>query len=1295
LVAAPGTYSVTVTDSEGFEAMASGTIGVDETCVEPVCNLSAVSFTVADNCDPITGLFDLSLTVSYENEPESGFISVNGQDFEITGSPQSFDLEIAEGPLNFDVSFTENEDCSLMIMTGVVIEPCTEDCEGVFGGDALPGTECIISGESGIYDEECNCIPQVDCSLIVNSFDLSDACDPETGLYTAFVELSYSNAPAEGVLVVNDEEFEIDESPQTVELEFANGEVTFEAFFSENPACNTLVETGIVLEACEEDCEGVFGGDALPGTTCELAGAVGIYNEDCECVPQGVCTADGGEISTNDPTTICKGDGNPDPISVDLDGAIGENGIWLVTSTNGLIVDITEDNVFDFENTTGTGVCVIWHLSWDGEIFGLEVGANAFDLEGECFDLSNPLEVMEYYVNGGEISTDDPTTFCTDDGIPDNVTVIVEGNSGLNGCYAVTDSDLNIIQVSQTGIFDFEGNGEGVCLIWYASYSGPLTLPDEGTNIADIEGCFSLSNSIEIYKEECDDPIIVDCDNWRYFLSDSESDDDSDIYEVVLDEENDQGILTLFKSLNYQVHIAYNESTDELYLVRKSNGSFRTLDVSVPDGALSAEIPLDIALSGVINAAFDANGNFYIGSQNTDKIYQVNTETGVATEYADAPIQGGDFAFATDGELYHVTRDDNGRAYKINPGGENELLGSVPDLVTGLAARDDGNLMISTKDRNKLYVGDTDAMYLNKFYTLVLENEVFFMSSGDMASGCADNEPNLQSCNFQTYYYANHGDGIDGTDVYQVEFSEGEAQMTFVVNLPYQAHIAQEAEQSSQLYLVNANGNFLEIFDTGSFSTAQVEITGDIDKLFAVVLNPMDGLLYVGDDNDNAVYTINPFTGETNFFADAPINGGDLAVTDGEIYLAKRDSEDLFKFIDGSFVNIGSIPSEVNGMASTEMLNELITSSAGSSTFSRISAVDGGLITEYTAILDGEVFTLANGDMASGCLDPDLEPVCMYQLFCAHQSSTGINVLLSLTGNGEGGFDVEELAWNVGDAHIGVLPNGNELFVVDGSGTFRIFNLNTESFSEEISIFDEDGNITGTPAAVSTPDGFLVVASSSRNRVYLVNPTTGFASEIGRELPVNGGDLVFDSENVLWYINRDSGTFYDVYGTTEFTVPLTDIHGAALFDDGSILLAQGDEGNLMYGCDVTGQELNGVEYSVPLDLYWGDLAGQCLNIAFLAEQPNTAEQVDSWIRAYPNPNEGMTTVTFSPATGGDAVVEIFDLNGRKVDQIFSGEVKSQREYRAEVSRPDLPNGIYIYRMTKADETLIGKFIISK
>jgi predicted lactoylglutathione lyase len=270
--------------------------------------------------------------------------------------------------------------------------------------------------------------------------------------------------------------------------------------------------------------------------------------------------------------------------------------------------------------------------------------------------------------------------------------------------------------------------------------------------------------------------------------------------------------------------------------------------------------------------------------------------------------------------------------------------------------------------------------------------------------------------------------------------------------------------------------------------------------------------------------------------------------------------------------------------------------------------------------------------------------------------------------------------------------------VVDGSGSFRTFDIDSETFGPVINISDANGNISGTPAAVAASDGSLLVASSNRDHVYLVNASTGFATEVGREIPVAGGDLVFDAEGVLWYINRNTGTFYDVNGTDEFSVALSEINGAALLEDGSIILAEGDENGLMYGVDMVNQELDGNIYEVPLELFWGDLAGGC-SVASSSSEPemliSSEEFAQGWITAYPNPNEGMTAISFQTATKGDAVVEVFDLTGTKVDEVYSGFVSEETIYRLELNRPDLPNGVYLYRLTKADEVLMGKFIISK
>jgi len=70
----------------------------------------------------------------------------------------------------------------------------------------------------------------------------------------------------------------------------------------------------------------------------------------------------------------------------------------VVTDILGNILGLPSSfEVVDFDGA-GEGVCLVWHLSYEGTLSGVEMGANANDIEG-CFDLSNPVSV--------ERSTDD------------------------------------------------------------------------------------------------------------------------------------------------------------------------------------------------------------------------------------------------------------------------------------------------------------------------------------------------------------------------------------------------------------------------------------------------------------------------------------------------------------------------------------------------------------------------------------------------------------------------------------------------------------------------------------------------------------------------------------------------------------------------------------------------------------------------------------------------------------------------------------------------------------------------
>ncbi|WP_461443508.1 T9SS type A sorting domain-containing protein, partial [Maribacter sp.] len=49
---------------------------------------------------------------------------------------------------------------------------------------------------------------------------------------------------------------------------------------------------------------------------------------------------------------------------------------------------------------------------------------------------------------------------------------------------------------------DFDGAGAGTCLIWYLRYEDGLVGAEMGLNANDLMGCFDLSNSVEVVRND-------------------------------------------------------------------------------------------------------------------------------------------------------------------------------------------------------------------------------------------------------------------------------------------------------------------------------------------------------------------------------------------------------------------------------------------------------------------------------------------------------------------------------------------------------------------------------------------------------------------------------------------------------------------------------------------------------------------------------------------------------------------------------------------------------------------------
>ena len=96
---------------------------------------------------------------------------------------------------------------------------------------------------------------------------------------------------------------------------------------------------------------------------------------------------------------------------------------------------------------------------------------------------------------------------------------------------------------------------------------------------------------------------------------------------------------------------------------------------------------------------------------------------------------------------------------------------------------------------------------------------------------------------------------------------------------------------------------------------------------------------------------------------------------------------------------------------------------------------------------------------------------------------------------------------------------------------------------------------------------------------------------------------------------------------------------------------------------------------------------------FSSWQPFTTP--GSEITSSPNPTDGQSTVSFTVVENGYTTLEVFDLSGRVIDGIFTGNTQPNNEYRFEFDGSALPNGVYIYRLTTESEVLNQKFMIAK
>ena len=388
------------------------------------------------------------------------------------------------------------------------LPPTLDAVEGVDFDGAGAGT-CLIwhlSFEDGLENAEVG----KNAADLVGTFDLSNSVTVER------------NKVEGGELAGGPFEFAVDGIPDFVENLSISGSSGANSTYVITDDQLNILGLPPTLEAVEDvnfDDAGAgtcliwhlsFGGDLqnaeVGKNAADLEGCFDLSNSITVVRNGDVGTVSGGELSGG-PFTFCV-DGEVDNVSgLSLSGNSGTNSTFVITDDKlnilGLPPTLEAVEGVDFDGA-GAGTCLIWHLSFEDGLQNAEVGKNAADLEG-IFDLSNSITVERNQVEGGELAGG-PFEF-TVDGEVDNVSGLsLSGNSGVNSTYVITDDKLNILGLPPTleaveGV-DFDGAGAGTCLIWHLSFAGDLQNAEVGKNAADLEGCFDLSNSITVVRNE-------------------------------------------------------------------------------------------------------------------------------------------------------------------------------------------------------------------------------------------------------------------------------------------------------------------------------------------------------------------------------------------------------------------------------------------------------------------------------------------------------------------------------------------------------------------------------------------------------------------------------------------------------------------------------------------------------------------------------------------------------------------------------------------------------------------------
>ncbi|WP_161555185.1 CHRD domain-containing protein [Dokdonia sinensis] len=239
--------------------------------------------------------------------------------------------------------------------------------------------------------------------------------------------------------------------------------------------------------------------------------------------------------SPADNADISIGTDDENPYTVTYDATTDPNGNLVVYSYQ-LAVDSAFENIvvnqkvgtaLQFDNNNAVRDALIAEgvamddtvtyyqrvLASDGSVSASSV-VQTVNLTLECAALSSEIVFSTDNLNNTTTVSEDglSAVICVDTvADPIGVTMVnPEDSIGANAGWIITDLATNeILALPAAGPFDLNGAGTGTCQIWYIRYEDGLLGKEVGGNLSDLEGCFDLSNPLDVIREEADGGTVA------------------------------------------------------------------------------------------------------------------------------------------------------------------------------------------------------------------------------------------------------------------------------------------------------------------------------------------------------------------------------------------------------------------------------------------------------------------------------------------------------------------------------------------------------------------------------------------------------------------------------------------------------------------------------------------------------------------------------------------------------------------------------------------------------------------